>query len=120
MELEQLRHFLKVAELGNFTRAAEAVGLSQSALSRSIARLEEELGQPIFERQTRKVALTDSGNLLLDRARQILSLVEDAKAEIYDDGQTGRIRVAAIPTIAPYFLPERLSNETIWVERRNR
>ena len=108
MELEQLRHFLKVAELGNFTRAAEAVRLSQPALSRSITRLEEELGQPMFERQTRKVALTDSGNLLLGRARQILSLVDDAKAEIYDDGQTGRIRVAAIPTIAPYFLPERL------------
>ncbi len=109
MELEQLRHFLKVAELGNFTRAAEAVGLSQPALSRSIARLEEELGRPLFERQTRHVSLTDSGNLLVDRARQILSLVDDAKSEIHDDGQTGRIRVAAIPTIAPYFLPERLS-----------
>ena len=48
MEFEQLRHFLKVAELGNFTRAALAVGLSQPALSRSIARLEEELGRPVF------------------------------------------------------------------------
>ncbi len=108
MELVQLRHFLKVAELSNFTRAAEALELSQPALSRSIARLEEELGQPVFERQTRNVALTDTGNLLLIRARQILLLVDDAKAEICDDGQTGRIRVAAIPTIAPYFLPERL------------
>ncbi len=43
MELEQLKHFLKVAELANFTRAADAVGLSQPALSRSIARLETEL-----------------------------------------------------------------------------
>jgi LysR family hydrogen peroxide-inducible transcriptional activator len=108
MELEQLRHFLKVAELGNFTRAAEAVNLSQPALSRSIARLEEELGQPLFERRTRQVIPTDSGNLLVGRARQILTLVDDAKAEIHDDGKTGRIRVAAIPTIAPYFLPERL------------
>ena len=108
MELEQLRHFLKVAELSNFTRAAEAVGLSQPALSRSIARLEAELGQPLFERQTRNISLTDTGNLLLGRARQILLLVDDAKAEIYDDGKSGRIRVAAIPTIAPYFLPERL------------
>ena len=108
MELEQLKHFLKVSEFSNFTRAAEAVGLSQPALSRSIARLEEELGQPLFERQTRNVALTDSGNMLLVRARQILSMVDDAKAEIHDDGQTGQIRVGAIPTIAPYFLPERL------------
>ncbi len=108
MELEQLRHFLQVAELKNFTRAAEAVGLSQPALSRSISRLEEELGQPLFERQTRTVALTDSGYLLLGRARGILLMVDDAKAQIHDDGQTGTIRVAAIPTIAPYFLPSRL------------
>ncbi len=108
MELEQLKHFLKVAEFSNFTRAAEAIGLSQPALSRSISRLEQELGMPLFERQTRNIALTDSGKILLGRARQILSMVDDAKAEINDDGQTGRIRVAAIPTIAPYFLPVQL------------
>lgn len=105
MELDQLRHFLKVAELGNFTRAAEAVRLSQPALSRSIARLEEELGQPLFERQTRQAVLTDAGKLLLGRAQQVLTIVEETKAEIGDDGQTGTVRVAAIPTIAPYFLP---------------
>jgi LysR family transcriptional regulator, hydrogen peroxide-inducible genes activator len=108
METEQLRHFLKVAELANFTRAAEAIGLSQPALSRSIARLEEELGQPMFERQTRRVVLTDAGQILLERARNILALIDDAKAEISDDGESGRIRLAAIPTIAPYFLPRLL------------
>jgi LysR family hydrogen peroxide-inducible transcriptional activator len=108
MELDQLRHFLKVAEHSNFTRAAEDIALSQPALSRSVGRLEEELGQPLFERQTRSVSLTDAGHLLLERARQILLLVDDTKALFNDDGQTGRIRVAAIPTIAPYFLPERL------------
>ncbi len=108
MELDQLRHFLKVAEHSNFTRAAEDIALSQPALSRSVGRLEEELGQPLFERQTRSVSLTDAGQLLLERARQILLLVDDTKALFHDDGQTGRIRVAAIPTIAPYFLPERL------------
>lgn len=108
MELEQLRHFLKVAEFSNFTKAANAVGLSQPALSRSIARLEAELGQPVFERQTRHLALTEAGQLLLGRAQQILSLVDDTKVEIGDDGQTGRVRVAAIPTIAPFFLPELL------------
>ncbi len=108
MELEQLRHFMKVAELQNFTRAAEQVGLSQPALSRSVARLEDELGQPLFERQTRKVALTDAGSLLVDRARRVLLMVDDMTAEISDDGESGRIRVAAIPTVAPYFLPECL------------
>jgi LysR family hydrogen peroxide-inducible transcriptional activator len=108
MELEQLRHFLCIAEQGTFTRASKQVGLSQPALSRSISRLEEELGQPLFERQTRRVVLTEAGNLLLGRARQILTLADDAKTEISDDGETGRVRVAAIPTVAPYFLPKRL------------
>lgn len=108
MEFEQLRYFLKVAEHANFTRAAADAGISQPALSRSVARLEEELGQPVFERQTRKLALTDAGRLLQARAQQIITLVDDTKSEITDDGQTGRIRVAAIPTIAPFFLPRVL------------
>ena len=112
MEIEQLKQFLQVAEKQNFTRAAEEIGLSQPALSRSISRLEEELGQPVFERQARKVVLTDAGNLLYGRAQQILSIVEDTKAEISDDGQSGRIRVAAIPTIAPFYLPKLLQRFT--------
>ncbi|MBX3398640.1 MAG: LysR family transcriptional regulator [Gemmataceae bacterium] len=108
VEIEQLRHFVRVAEMENFTRAAEQVGLSQPALSRSIARLEDELGQPLFERQSRKVALTEAGRLLLERARTILMLVADVTAEIGDDGQSGKVRVAAIPTVAPYLLPDCL------------
>lgn len=108
MDLDQLRYFLRVAERQNFTRAAEELGISQPALSRSIQKLEEELGQPVFERRTRSVALTDVGSLLQSRALQVLTILEDTKAEITDDGQSGRIRVGAIPTIAPYFLPEVL------------
>lgn len=108
MEIEQLRQFLAVAEHQNFTRAAEMIGLSQPALSRSIAKLEEELGQPVFERQTRKVKLSDAGQLLLRRAQQLIGIVDDTIAEISDDGESGRIRIAAIPTIAPFYLPEIL------------
>ncbi len=108
MELDQLRYFLNIAERGNFTRAAETLMISQPALSRSIQKLEEELGQPVFERKTRSVSLTDAGKLLQSRAQQVLTILEDTKAEITDDGQSGRIRVGAIPTIAPYFLPEVL------------
>lgn len=108
MEFDQLRYFLRVGQLANFTRAAEDLGISQPALSRSIQRLEEGLGQPVFERQGRSVSLTEAGTLLQGRAQQILSLIEDTKAEICDDGQSGRVRVGAIPTIAPYFLPEVL------------
>ena len=108
MELEQLEQFLRVAERENFTRAAEEIGLSQSALSRSIARLEEDLGQPVFERQNRRVVLTDAGRILKARAEQIVLLVKDTKAQISDDGESGRIRLAAIPTIAPFLLPSLL------------
>ena len=108
MEISQLRYFLQVAERGNFTRAAEELMVSQPALSRSIQKLEEELGQPVFERKTRSVSLTEAGTLLQARAQQVLSILEDTKAEITDDGESGRVRVGAIPTIAPYFLPEIL------------
>lgn len=108
MDLDQLRYFLHVARLQNFTRAAEELKISQPALSRSIQRLEEELGQPVFERKTRSVSLTDAGTLLQARAQQMLTILEDTKAEITDDGQSGRVRVGAIPTIAPYFLPNVL------------
>lgn len=108
MELDQLRYFLQVAKRGNFTRAAEDLMISQPALSRSIQKLEEELGQPVFERKTRSVSLTDAGTLVQARAQQVLSILEDTKSEIADDGESGRVRVGAIPTIAPYFLPEVL------------
>ncbi len=110
MELTQLQHFLKVAECGGFTRAAEELVMSQPALSRSVARLEEELGQPLFERKPRSVVLTSAGELLEARARRIMALVEDTKAEITDDGETGRLRIGAIPTIAPYLLPSVLKD----------
>jgi LysR family hydrogen peroxide-inducible transcriptional activator len=109
MEFSQLRYFSTVASSGNFTRAAAELGLSQPALSRAIARLEDELGQPVFERRPRTVTLTDAGRLLRARAQEVLTIISNTKAEITDDGQTGTIRVGAIPTIAPYFLPRVLS-----------
>lgn len=109
MELTQLHYFLKVAEHGNFTHAANELGVSQPALSRAIGKLEEQLGRPLFERQPRSVALTDAGRMFESRVRQVFELLEDAKAEMNDDGESGRLRVAAIPTIAPYFLPKLLS-----------
>jgi LysR family transcriptional regulator, hydrogen peroxide-inducible genes activator len=108
MDFDQLRYFLRVAERQNFTRAAEDLEISQPALSRSIQKLEEELGQPVFERKARSLSLTDAGTLLKARARQVLTIIDDTKAEITDDGQRGRVRIGAIPTIAPYFLPEVL------------
>lgn len=105
MEIEQLRQFLAVARHGNITRAAEEMTISQPALSRSIQRLEDEFGQPLFERKTRSVEMTDAGQLLQGKAEQIIALVDDTKAQIKDDGESGRLRIGVIPTIAPYFMP---------------
>lgn len=108
MELDQLRHLVHVADTGSITKAAEVSFLSQPALSRSIQRLEESLGVPLLERQARSVCLTQAGTVLVERARNILSMVDDLKKELHDDDQTGTLRLGAIPTIAPYFLPELL------------
>ncbi|MEM7674972.1 MAG: hydrogen peroxide-inducible genes activator [Myxococcota bacterium] len=105
MDTEQLRQFLVVARRGNITRAAADLAISQPALSRSIQRLEEEFGQPLFERKTRAVELTEAGTLVRNRAEQVLGLLDDVKAQIADDARRGRLRVGAIPTVAPYFLP---------------
>lgn len=105
MDIGQLRYFSKIVEHRSFTRAAQDFSVSQPALSQQIAKLERELGQPLFERQGRSIRLTPAGQVLQTRAEEILNLVDDAKLEITDDGQTGRICVSAIPTIAPYLMP---------------
>ena len=110
MDLDQLRYFQTVAARGGFTAASEDLGVSQPALSRSIARLEAELRRPVFERGGRTLRLTDAGSLLLARSRQALSILEDTKAEIAEEGGRGRVRLGAIPTVAPYFLPAFLSD----------
>ncbi len=104
-EFQQLEQFVAVARAKNFTRAADELNLSQSALSRSIQKLEEQLGQPLFERKPREVVLTDLGELLLERSKEILKLVEDTFSALSEASLHGRIRLGAIPTIAPYFLP---------------
>jgi LysR family hydrogen peroxide-inducible transcriptional activator len=107
--MHQLRYFSKVADLGNVTRAAEACRVSQPSLSQQIAKLERELGQPLFERLGRGVRLTDAGKMFKRYSDQILSLTEDARTRVADDRGSGRIILAAIPTIAPYFLPRLLT-----------
>lgn len=110
MDLGQLRYFSKIVEHRSFTRAAQDCSVSQPALSQQIAKLEKELGQPLFERQGRSIRLTPAGQALQTQAERILQLVADAKRQITDDGQTGRICVSAIPTIAPYLLPSLLKS----------
>lgn len=107
MEIHQLRYFVTVADLGNFTRAAEKCLVAQPSLSQQIIKLEKELGQPLLDRVGRKVRLTDAGRVLYDRAVTILAAVDDAKRHVTEESESGigRVNVGAIPTVAPYLLP---------------
>jgi LysR family transcriptional regulator, hydrogen peroxide-inducible genes activator len=109
LNLQLLELFVVLARTKNFTRAAEELHLSQSALSRAIQKLEDQLAQRLFERRPRGVVLTEIGEILLERAQQIRQLTEAAFAELAEAGRRSRIRLGAIPTIAPYFLPGLLS-----------
>jgi DNA-binding transcriptional LysR family regulator len=81
-ELRHLRHFVAVAEELNFTRAAGKLFLAQQALSSSIKQLENELGEPLFVRDTRRVALTPAGEILLPRARRLLTMADETVAAV--------------------------------------
>ena len=108
MELHQLRYFVAVADEGSFSRAAAKVRVAQPSLSQQIKKLEAEMGQPLFDRLPRSVVLTEAGRCLVDYARQILASIGDARRCVDElKGEVaGRVAVGAIPTIAPYVLPE--------------
>jgi LysR family transcriptional regulator, hydrogen peroxide-inducible genes activator len=108
MEIHQLRYFVAVADEGSFSRAAAKVRVAQPSLSQQIRKLEAEVGQPLFDRLPRSVVLTEAGRCLLDYARQILASIGDARRCVDElKGKiAGDVAVGAIPTIAPYVLPE--------------
>lgn len=94
MDLKQLEYFVRVAELGSFTRAAAALNVAQPALSRQVRLLEVELRQNLLVRNGRGANPTDAGKLLLDHGRGILHQVERAKEEL------GRVRGALAGRVA--------------------
>jgi DNA-binding transcriptional LysR family regulator len=82
VQLGTIELFCKAAELGSFTRTAEALGLTQGAVSRSIARLEARLGVQLFRRTTRSIALTDDGELYRSQCQQALDQIADVERAI--------------------------------------
>lgn len=86
MELRQLRYFRVIAEAGGFARGANKLRVAQPALSRSIAKLEEELGQTLFVRQTNGVSLTEAGQRLYDQAAEILAKVQELADNVAEVG----------------------------------
>ncbi len=111
MTLDQLRIFVAVAERRHVTKAAAALGMTQSAASAAVAALERRYGARLFDRVGRGIELTDTGRRFLPKARAVLDQMKAARAELEDfsDPAVGTVSVAASQTIANYWLPRRLT-----------
>ena len=114
MEMHQLRYMVAVARQGNFSRAAEHCHVSQPSLSQQIQKLEDELGERLFDRLKTSVKLTPHGELFLRRAHRILDEAEAARREASDAKHLlrGTVTLGVLPTIAPYLLPAVLAGFT--------
>ena len=97
VDLNRVAVFLRVVELQSFTAAAEALGLPKSSVSRSVARLEEELGVQLLQRTTRAAQLTDAGRLYFEEASRALAALESAQARLsqLDARPQGAVRITA-------------------------
>jgi DNA-binding transcriptional LysR family regulator len=94
---QEMASFVAVVEAGSFVGAAEATGLSKAAVSRHVAELEQRLGARLLQRTTRRLSLTDDGQLFYARAREMLAAVDEAESEISSrSGEpSGRLRINA-------------------------
>lgn len=111
MEMHQLRYVVAVARTGNFSRAAEQCHVSQPSLSQQILKLEEELGERLFERTKQGARPTPHGEAFLRRALRILGEADAAKRDADDAKQLlgGTLVLGVIPTLAPYLLPKAIA-----------
>lgn len=103
MDLRQLRYLVALAEEGSFTRAAASEHIAQPAVSQQIRRLEAELGLALVERTTRRVSLTEAGELLVVRARRIMAELEAAEIELQAlrGMRGGHVTIGAMHTMGP-------------------
>ncbi len=108
MNLRDLDYLVAVADLRNFSLAAEQCHVSQPTLSNQIKKLEEYLGVTIFERNNKRVLLTETGEQIINAARRVLWNAQDIRdvAAHAKDPLTGRFRLGAFPTLASYFFPQ--------------
>lgn len=107
MELRHLGYFVRAAELLHFTRAAESLYISQPTLSVHIQQLEEEFGSPLFARIGRNVRLTEAGQILLDRSRNVIREIELAQQEItsLQGLMRGTLRIGALLAFSLEMVP---------------
>ena len=111
MELTQLRYFAGVAETRNFTNAALRLHVSQPALSYQIKRLENELGARLFDRTSRKVALTPDGRVFLPLAHEVLSKADEAVRVMEErlGVERGEVTFGTVPSVGAYVVPPILA-----------
>jgi DNA-binding transcriptional LysR family regulator len=108
MEMTQLEFFLQVIAEGSFSKAADAVGRTQPAVSIAIRRLEEEVGAPLFDRSQKTPVLTEAGLAIQDYARRILALRDQARGAVNElrELKRGLVRVGANESTSLYLLPQ--------------
>ena len=106
LDLDQLQTFISIADTASFTRAAEEVHRTQSAVSMQMRRLEERIGKPLFEKDGRTNRLTEEGDRLLSYARRLLFLNRETLAAFDDRRLEGTIRIGTPDDYADRFLPE--------------
>src|SRR5215813_2212061 len=104
-----LRSFVAVAESGGFTNAARLLNSTQSTVSAQIQRLEDDVGRPLFLRNTRSVRLTSAGETLLGYAKTIIRLNEDARLRLSGVPQAGRVRIGVQEDLSDSWLPPALN-----------
>jgi LysR family cyn operon transcriptional activator len=114
MELRQLRYLLTIADEGSFTRAAEKLYVSQSALSQQIKLLERELDVVLLDRSGRRIAVTPAGAALLQQTRRTFAALDAAVVEIgeLEALQRGELRIGAVETVVAYVLPRAVRQFT--------
>jgi len=107
LELRQIKYFIEVAKREHVTEAANKLHVAQSAVSRQIFNLEEELGVDLFIREGRTVRLTRIGKVFLDHMERAINVIDDAKqvVEEYVDPKKGTIHVGFSASLASYILP---------------
>ncbi|MGP3136742.1 LysR family transcriptional regulator [Serratia nematodiphila] len=106
--LKQLRVFVAIARHGSFSRAGEAIGLTQSAVSHSVKELEAEVGVRLLDRTTREVVLTDAGLRLANRVERLLDELQTTLLDVRSFGvqRSGTVRVATSQTISAHLMPQ--------------
>ncbi|HEY9058148.1 MAG TPA: LysR family transcriptional regulator [Aurantimonas sp.] len=109
LDWDKLRIFHAAAEAGSFTHAADALNLSQSAISRQVAALEHEIGAPLFHRHARGLVLSEQGELLFQTANDVLKRLEQVRMQLTETREkpTGKLRVTTTVGLGSGWLTER-------------